>query len=574
MAPHFAGSETDANREKGTAITMTKRIFRTILIVAVCVLLAAVVLFMTILYDYFSAVGQNQLRTQLDLASQGVINEGAGYFDGLDAKNYRITWIGTNGKVLFDSASEAEEMENHFQREEVKEAFAEGYGEDSRYSSTLTERYLYSAKRLPNGTVLRMSVTQNSLLVLTLGMLQPICVIFAAAFILSVVLASRLSKKIVKPLNELNLDEPLNNEEYDELSPLLRRIDVQQRQIQRQKKELERKQSEFDTVTRGMTEGIVLLNQKSAILSINRAAAQLLEASTFDAGKDILTVNRRPELTELLRKAQSSGHCETVMDFESGIYQLSASPVVSDGKMIGTVLLMFDATEKEKNEQIRREFTANVSHELKTPLHAILGSAELMANGMVKTEDIPTFSTRIYTETQRMIRLVEDIIRLSHLDEGAEDMKHEETDLLSIADSVVESLKPEAENSGMTMELRGEKTVIQGIPQLLESIVYNLCDNAIKYNRKGGSVSVEVKSDNEFAVLTVSDTGIGIPPEHRERIFERFYRVDKSHSKEIGGTGLGLSIVKHAARLHHAEIDLKSVVEVGTTVTVKFPKNG
>ncbi len=553
---------------------MTKRIFRTILIVAVCVLLAAVVLFMTILYDYFSAVGQNQLRTQLDLASQGVINEGAGYFDGLDAKNYRITWIGTNGKVLFDSASEAEEMENHFQREEVKEAFAEGYGEDSRYSSTLTERYLYSAKRLPNGTVLRMSVTQNSLLVLTLGMLQPICVIFAAAFILSVVLASRLSKKIVKPLNELNLDEPLNNEEYDELSPLLRRIDVQQRQIQRQKKELERKQSEFDTVTRGMTEGIVLLNQKSAILSINRAAAQLLEASTFDAGKDILTVNRRPELTELLRKAQSSGHCETVMDFESGIYQLSASPVVSDGKMIGTVLLMFDATEKEKNEQIRREFTANVSHELKTPLHAILGSAELMANGMVKTEDIPTFSTRIYTETQRMIRLVEDIIRLSHLDEGAEDMKHEETDLLSIADSVVESLKPEAENSGMTMELRGEKTVIQGIPQLLESIVYNLCDNAIKYNRKGGSVSVEVKSDNEFAVLTVSDTGIGIPPEHRERIFERFYRVDKSHSKEIGGTGLGLSIVKHAARLHHAEIDLKSVVEVGTTVTVKFPKNG
>ena len=465
-------------------------------------------------------------------------------------------------------------MENHFQREEVKEAFAEGYGEDSRYSSTLTERYLYSAKRLPNGTVLRMSVTQNSLLVLTLGMLQPICVIFAAAFILSVVLASRLSKKIVKPLNELNLDEPLNNEEYDELSPLLRRIDVQQRQIQRQKKELERKQSEFDTVTRGMTEGIVLLNQKSAILSINRAAAQLLEASTFDAGKDILTVNRRPELTELLRKAQSSGHCETVMDFESGIYQLSASPVVSDGKMIGTVLLMFDATEKEKNEQIRREFTANVSHELKTPLHAILGSAELMANGMVKTEDIPTFSTRIYTETQRMIRLVEDIIRLSHLDEGAEDMKHEETDLLSIADSVVESLKPEAENSGMTMELRGEKTVIQGIPQLLESIVYNLCDNAIKYNRKGGSVSVEVKSDNEFAVLTVSDTGIGIPPEHRERIFERFYRVDKSHSKEIGGTGLGLSIVKHAARLHHAEIDLKSVVEVGTTVTVKFPKNG
>ena len=323
-----------------------------------------------------------------------------------------------------------------------------------------------------------------------------------------------------------------------------------------------------------MSEGIVLLNSKGVILALNRAAAELLEADTFDAGKDILTVNRRPELTELLRKAQSGEHSEAVMDFKSGIYQLSASPVVSDGKVIGTVLLMFDATEKERNEQIRREFTANISHELKTPLHAILGSAELMTNGMVKAEDIPAFSGRIYTETQRMIRLVEDIIKLSHLDEGAGDMKREETDLLCIADSVVQSLKPEAEISGVTIELGGEKSVIQGIPQLLESIVYNLCDNAIKYNRRGGSVSVEIKNENGFAVLIVADTGIGIPPEHQQRIFERFYRVDKSHSKEIGGTGLGLSIVKHAARLHGAEIDLQSAIDGGTTVTVKFPKNG
>ncbi|MCI8472529.1 MAG: PAS domain-containing sensor histidine kinase [Clostridiales bacterium] len=553
---------------------MTKRIFRTVFFVAVSVFLASVALFMTVLYDYFSAVGQNQLKMQTELAAQGVQHEGSGYFEALETKNYRITWIGTDGKVLYDSASDADAMENHFEREEVKEALAEGYGQSARYSSTLTERYLYSAKRLPDGTVIRMSVTQNSLLVLTLGMLQPIFVIFAVVIVLSVILASRLSKKIVKPLNELNLDEPLSNEEYDELSPLLRRIDSQQKEIKRQKRKLERKQSEFDAVIKEMSEGIVLLNSQGMILALNRAAAELLEADTFDTGKDILTVNRRSELTELLRKAQNGEHSETVMDFKSGIYQLSASPVVSDGKVIGTVLLMFDATEKEKNEQIRREFTANVSHELKTPLHAILGSAELMTNGMVKTEDIPAFSGRIYTQTQRMIRLVEDIIKLSHLDEGAGDMKREETDLLCIADGVVESLKPEAEISGVTIELKGEKAVIQGIPQLLESIVYNLCDNAIKYNRKGGSVSVEVKNENGFAVLTVADTGIGIPPEHQQRIFERFYRVDKSHSKEIGGTGLGLSIVKHAARLHGAEIDLQSVIDGGTTVTVKFPKKG
>lgn len=553
---------------------MTRRIFRTVFFVAVSVFLASVVLFMTVLYDYFSAVGQNQLKMQTELAAQGVQHEGSGYFESLETKNYRITWIGTDGKVLYDSASDADEMENHFEREEVKEALAEGYGQSARYSSTLTERYLYSAKRLLDGTVLRMSVTQNSLLVLTLGMLQPIFVIFAVVIVLSVILASRLSKKIVEPLNRLNLDEPLSNENYDELSPLLRRIDSQQKEIKRQKRKLERKQSEFDAVIKEMAEGIVLLNSKGVILALNRAAAELLESDTFDAGKDILTVNRRPELTELLRKAQSGEHCETVMEFETGIYQLSASPVVSNENVIGTVLLMFDATEKERNEQIRREFTANVSHELKTPLHAILGSAELMTNGMVKTEDIPAFSGRIYTETQRMIRLVEDIIKLSHLDEGAGDMKREATDLLCIADSVVQSLKPEAENSGVIIELGGEKSVIQGIPQLLESIVYNLCDNAIKYNRRGGSVSVEVKNETGFAVLTVADTGIGIPPEHQQRIFERFYRVDKSHSKEIGGTGLGLSIVKHAARLHNAEIDLKSVVEVGTTVTVKFPKNG
>ncbi len=551
---------------------MTKRIFRTIFIVAVGVFLTSALLFMTVLYDYFSAVGQNQLRTQIDLAAQGVVNEGIGYFDDLESQNYRITWIGTDGSVLYDSVSDADNMENHFEREEVKEALAKGYGESSRYSPTLIERYLYSAKRLPDGTVIRLSITQNSMLVLTLGMLQPICVIFAIVIALSAFLASRLSKKIVKPLNELNLDKPLDNYGYDELSPLLRRIDTQQRQIRWQKEELKRKQSEFEAVTSGMAEGIILLNQKGTILSINRAASKLFDTDSFAVGEDILSVNRSLALTELLHKAEGGKHAETVMEFGSGKYQLAASPIVSNNDVIGIVVLLLDVTEKEKTEQIRREFTANVSHELKTPLHTISGCAELLSNGMVKQKDITDFSKRIYTEAGRMIRLVEDIIKLSHLDEGADDMKREDTDLFALADHVVTALIPEAGKVGVKIELHGESAVLYAIPQLLDSIVYNLCDNAIKYNRKDGSVSVTVKNEEKFVILSVVDTGIGIPEEHKERIFERFYRVDKSHSKEIGGTGLGLSIVKHAARLHNAEIELQSVVDGGTAVTVKFPK--
>lgn len=553
---------------------MTKRIFRNIFAVAICVFLASVLLFMTVLYDYFSSVQQSQMRSQLDFASQGVLHEGIDYFDGIDEKKYRITWIGTDGSVLYDSASEAVEMENHFQREEVKEALAEGYGESSRYSSTLTQRYLYSAKQLTDGTVLRISVAQNSLLVLTLGMLQPICVIFSVAIVLSIVLASRLSKKIVRPLNDLNLDEPLNNEGYEELAPLLHRIDMQQRQIRNQKNQLRQKQNEFETLTRGMAEGIVLLDSKGFILSINPAAQALLQTDSAPAGKNILSTNRAPELSALLDGAQSGRHAEKNMALHGGIYQISANPVVEDNQIYGVVLLLLDITEKENAEQMRREFTANVSHELKTPLQTISGCAELLSNGIVKTGDVPSFSNQIYTEAQRMIRLVEDIIKLSHLDEGADDMKRENTDLYTLAGAVMESLAPEAEKAELKMELQGESAVLYAVPQLLESIVYNLCDNAIKYNRKGGTVCVTVKNEEKIAVLSVADTGIGIPPEHQARIFERFYRVDKSHSKEIGGTGLGLSIVKHAARLLDAKIALHSVPEAGTTITVSFPRAG
>lgn len=553
---------------------MTKRIFRNILVVALCVFLASALLFMTVLYDYFSASLLRQLRAQLDLASQGVLHEGIGYFEDIQTDGFRMTWIGTDGKVLYDSASNVQDMENHFQREEVKEALAEGYGESVRNSSTLTQRYLYSAKRLSDGTVLRLSVTQNSLLVLMLGMFQPSCVIFAIAIILSIVLASRLSKNIVKPLNDLNLDEPLSSSGYEELRPLLRRIDTQQRQIRLQSSQLKQKQNEFETMTCGMSEGIVLLDSKGFLISINPAAENLLlSPNSATIGENILSLNPNPELAKLLEQASRGCHGEKTMTLKNRTYRVSANPVTEGDQIYGVVLLLLDITEKENAEHMRREFTANVSHELKTPLQTISGCAELLANGMVKSEDVPVFSKQIDTEARRMIQLVNDIIGLSHLDEGAEDMAWEQVDLFAICQKTAESLASEAQKAGIQIKLMGEPVVLWGIPQLLGSIVYNLCDNAIKYNRKNGTVCISVKAEGSTVLLSVADTGIGIPPEDRERIFERFYRVDKSRSKEIGGTGLGLSIVKHAARLHNAQISVDSTLDQGTTVTVKFERD-
>lgn len=551
---------------------MTKRIFKSISVVAVSIFVASIALFMGVLFEYFSSVQHNQLKMQTSLAAQGVIKNGIDYFDGLNVENYRITLIDTDGSVIYDSKSDSKEMENHLEREEVKAALKSGYGESSRYSSTLMERSLYSAQLLPDGTILRLSIAQSTILTLLLGMSQPICVIFIIAIVLSLVLASRLSKIIVKPLNELNLDDPLSNDDYDEISPLLRRIDSQQKQIKQQSSELLKKQSEFDTVTTGMKEGLVLLNGKGEILSINRAATMLFETNNKCIGQDILSINRSFELQDILRKAEKGEFAEQKIHIADSEYQLDANPVISENKVTGIVLLIFDITEKEKSEQMRREFTANVSHELKTPLHTISGCAELIKNDMVKSEDIHRFSEQIYNEAQRMISLVEDIIKLSHLDEGANDMKKESVDLYAIAKDTVRSLAEEAKLANVTVDITGSSAIISGVPQLIHGIIYNLCDNAIKYNQVGGSVSVDVQNEEKTVKLTVSDTGIGIPQEHQERIFERFYRVDKSHSKAVGGTGLGLSIVKHAAKLHNAQVELHSVVDGGTTITVRFFK--
>lgn len=551
---------------------MTKRIFRSVCIVAVVVLFASLALVMGVLYDYFSGSQENQLKTQTDLAAQGIEHEGSSYFDGLDSEELRITWIDKKGKVLFDNKTDASSMENHLEREEVRQAVENGYGKSSRYSETLTEKSLYSAKKLSDGSVLRLSVSQYSVLTLFLGMLRPVLIIALLAVVLALLLAYRLSKNIVTPLNKLNLDSPLSNKVYEELSPLLKRMDAQQRQLKHQSEELKRKREEFETATENMSEGLIILNEKGVILSINRAAAKMLGLSEDSVGKDIFSEKTSVNLKEPTQIALSGKNKEEVFALRDGNCQLLATPVSTDGKVTGAALLVLDVTEKERAEQMRREFTANVSHELKTPLQTISGYAELLANGMVADKDKTAFSEKIYAEAQRMIRLIEDIIKLSNLDEGAAELTRETVDLYATAENTVRSLLPAAKKANVTLSLNGENAEIYGIPQLLTAVVYNLCDNAIKYNKDGGTVFVNVKNNAENIILSVRDTGIGIPKEQQERIFERFYRVDKSHSKEIGGTGLGLSIVKHAAKLHDAKITLESEVGKGTEITVIFPK--
>lgn len=550
---------------------MTKRIFRSILLVAAAVLLASFMLITGVLYDYFSNNQMEQLRAQTALAAQGVEKSGESYFAGLGSHGTRLTWIAADGTVLYDSTATAAKMENHADREEVSRALRTGTGESTRYSTTLMERQLYCAQRLNDGTVVRLSCEQYTPLMLVLGMLQPVIVIAAAALAVSGVLASGLSKRIVRPLNELRLDEPDKIETYPELAPLTDKLRSQQNQLRAQEKELRQRRDEFDAATENMIEGLVLLNERGTILSINKSATKLLDISRYCVGKDILLLNNSRQMQELLGRVRSGEHCEMPVEHGGVSYTVYASPVVSGERIAGTVLLALDMTEKEKAEKLRREFSANVSHELKTPLHTISGCAELLANGMVKPDDIPRFAAQIHSEAKRMITLIEDIIKLSHLDEGAGDMQRCDADLAAIVRATVENLQPAAKAADVTLSVNACPAVIKnGIPQLLEAIVYNLCENAIKYNRPGGFVKVSVEKNADGTVLTVEDNGIGIPAEQQERIFERFYRVDKSHSKEVGGTGLGLSIVKHAAALHNAKISMHSAPDEGTSISVVF----
>ena len=550
---------------------MTKKIFRSILTAGVTVLICSVLLVMGCFYSFFEIMQERQLGDELSIAAAAVELDGTAYLEKVKSDRFRVTLIAADGTVLYDTRTDAASMENHLEREEVREAIESGSGISSRYSATLLQKTIYSALRLGDGTVLRISASRATMGALLLGALQPILLVVLLMLGLSGVLASRLSKRIVEPLNALDLEHPLENDAYEELSPLLRRIDRQRRQIDAQLAELRRRTDEFTQITAGMNEGLVLLDDKGVVLSINPAAQMLFGVTGACVGQDFLTVDREHAMSLALRTAMTDGHSEVRAERGGREYQFDLSRIESDGKVVGAVLLAFDMTAQAFAESRRREFTANVSHELKTPLQGIIGSAELLENGMVKSEDIPRFVGHIRAEAQRLVTLIGDIIRLSELDEGGE-LPAETVELLPLAQEAAENLRTAAEQKNVRITVSGESVSMVGVRRLLYEVIYNLCDNAIKYNVEGGRVELRVAAEGENARLTVRDTGIGIPSEHQGRVFERFYRVDKSHSKESGGTGLGLSIVKHAIAYHHGTVTLKSEVGRGTEITVRLPR--
>ena len=544
---------------------MTSKIFRSTVFVAVVVLLCSLGIVIGVLYNHFTGVQVQQLKDELSLAVTGTEQYGNAFLENVEADRFRVTWIDTDGTVLFDTQVDQMAMENHADREEIQEAFEIGAGSAVRNSSTLTEQTYYEARRLTDGTVLRISTNQASAWALMMDLLWPIILIAILAIGLSLILARRMAKNIVEPMNNLDLEHPLSNNTYEELSPLLRRINQQHLQIDAQMRKLQRKTDEFIQITSHMQEGLVVLDKETRIRSINSAAMQIFGAAESCTGSSFFQVNRSNSLRQALNDALDKGHGSAVLELAGRAYRFDMSSIQSDGNLLGAVILAVDVTESQNAEQMRREFSANVSHELKTPLQGIIGSAELLESGMVKPEDTPRFVGHIRKEAARLVNLIEDIIRLSQLDEGVE-LPSEQVDMLALAEDVKEILAPSAAEKQISISVSGAGFTVMGVRRMLQEIIYNLCDNAIKYNIPGGSVTIHAENNR----LVVSDTGIGIPAEHKDRIFERFYRVDKSHSKASGGTGLGLSIVKHAAAYHNAEISLESTPGKETTISIQF----
>ena len=553
---------------------MTKRIFLSTITVVVSVLLLSLALITGVLYEHFQKIQMDQLEVTEEFVEQGITLDGMDYLKNLNENDCRITWIAADGTVLYDNQFDASQMENHRNREEVKQAMEGSAGTSFRQSTTVSERTMYYAKRMQDHTVLRLSVSQSSVLFLLGGMLSPICFILLAACILSGVLSYRVSKKIVHPLSELDLKHPEQVETYDELSPFLQRIAAQNREIEHRVRELKKQQQEFSMITENMSEGLFVIDRNYQILSYNKSAVQIFSIENEPIGQNLLAVNRSQEFREAVDSVLQGRNTQKKLTLNGRVYQIIANSVCSpdsEQELVGAVLLVLDITEKEEQERYRRGFTANVSHELKTPLTSISGIAEIIRNGIVRPEDIPHFAGKIYDESQRLITLIGDIIKLSQLDEDQVPLERESVDLLEISRDVVQQLSSVAKKNGVSLVAGGTHGSVYGVRQVLSEMVYNLCENAVKYNQKGGRVSVDVKQSDAAITLTVKDTGIGIPKAEQSRVFERFYRVDKSHSKAVGGTGLGLSIVKHGAALHHAVIELNSEVGEGTEIKLIFP---
>ncbi len=546
---------------------MTKKIFRSIICVAMIVLFASLFIASTFLYSYFNNLQTTRLKEELSLVEANVEKEGEEYLKNRDSSLFRFTLVAPSGDVIYDSSANRAEMENHLDREEISEAMKLGKGSSARYSATLTERTFYEATKLKNGNILRISVSQVTVGALMMGMMPAICAIILFSVIVALILSDKMAKSVVKPLSELDLENPAQIDTYEELTPIFSKINKQHKLIKSQIKELKRKSDEFEQITASMQEGLILLDKKGRVLSINEAAKRLLGADDTVIGRDFSAVERSADLNQAVLKALGGKHCSLRKEKGETEYQFVINSTESGGKIIGVIILCFDITQTAALERSRREFTANVSHELKTPLQSIIGSAELLENGLVKPEDTERFVGNIKKEAAYLVELINDIIRLSRLDEESEPL-NETVDLYEVSKEVLDVLSAAAAKRRVNIALEGEKIKICGIRRYIYEIIYNLCDNAIRYNKEGGSAAVTIKKQGENAVISVSDTGIGIPKEEQSRIFERFYRVDKSHSKETGGTGLGLSIVKHAVLYHGGTLKLDSEKDCGTTVTV------
>ena len=548
---------------------MTGKILRISYLVAISALLASALLFFGVMYRDYEDGAFARLRAEAAAISQGLGAVGSDYFDSF-APDDRVTWIAANGTVLYDSAAPAQLLESHAGREEIDQALQTGEAQTSRYSKTLLQRTFYYAKLLEGGTVLRVSCTQNSLPAMILMLLTPFLWVATLVLILCGVLSYRLARQITKPLNAINPDNPAPLPSYPELTPLFDKLREQNRTIGKQMNELQLRQREFTAITENMREGFLLVDCKMHVLSSNHSALEVLGRRELKPGCLLYDAECSQEIFDAVDTALSGSHAELLLTIDETSWQVLANPVVASGQVAGAVVLFMDVTEREQRERLRREFSANVSHELKTPLTSISGFAELMKEGLVPPEKIPEFSGDIYKESLRLIGLVNDIIQLSRLDENSTQFQRAPVDLYDLCAQSLERLSPVAARQSVTLALTGEHAEIMGVEQMLKEMIYNLLDNAIKYNVPGGSVTASVRKSAGRTILSVADTGIGIPYAHQPRVFERFYRVDKSHSKEVGGTGLGLSIVRHAAQYHGARLELKSQPGKGTTITVTF----
>ena len=550
---------------------MVNKIFRSNFFTSMLILLMSFCLIFGVLFSYFEAQMFTELESEAGYISYAVKNEGTDFLDNFNEKGKRITLVSSDGTVLADTKADAEELENHADRKEIADALKNGKGTSSRYSDTLMQKTLYYAEKLEDGTILRVSTTQNSVVIILLGLLQPLIIIIVLALIISIFLSYRLSKAIIKPINELDLDNPAANETYEELTPLLKKMSAQKKTINRQIKEAEQKQEEFKLITENMSEGLLVIDKDSNVLSYNQAAVRLLEITNVKESS-VLAFNRSKGFRNVVEKALSGERAESGITHDENTYNLIANPVYENDKIIGAVIVIIDITESVKREQLRREFTSNVSHELKTPLTSISGFAEIMKSGGTPNETVIDFSTSIYDEAQRLITLVSDIMKISELDEGAIPFEKEQVDLCELSKDIIKRLTPVANKRNITLDVIGDTAFVSGTKKILDEMIYNLCDNAIKYNKENGTVDVIINRANDKTSVTVRDTGIGIPASEQNRVFERFYRVDKSHSKLVGGTGLGLAIVKHGAAYHDAEISLESTEDKGTSVTITFKK--